>query len=102
MMNNACHIMSDGEILNSKHGEYKLYNATLYGNKVDTAKLSKRVSCSIKTLPIRIKFNYEYDTVKALKAGVTKDPSLTLDGKIFIEGLAQAEDIKDSFKLLTK
>jgi len=32
--------------------------------------------------------------------GIAKDPTLVLDGKIFIEGLISAEEIKEIFKKL--
>jgi len=47
-------------------------------------------------LPIKVKFNYEYSTQKAIDAGV----SIVLNGKIFLEGLTQAEDIAKAFKEL--
>jgi len=96
----ACHEMTNGEILNEDKKEYPLYFATLYGDKVLTAKFSKRLSCVIKHLPIRVKFNYEYSTQKAIDVGVTKDPTLVLNGKIFLEGLIQAEDMTKAFKEL--
>jgi len=96
-MNNACHSMDRGEILNLTQDDYPLYHALFYGSKVETAKFSKRVSCSIKHLPIRVAFDYEYNTIKAVEAGISKDPTLVLDGAIFIEGLAQAEEIKEAF-----
>jgi len=85
--------MEEGETLNASHTEYPLYKATLYGSKVSTAKLSKRVSCAIKALPIRVIFHYEYDTLQALEKGVTKEPTMSLHNEILIEGLMQAEDI---------
>jgi len=38
--------MANGEILN-KDKKYPLYFATLYGDRVLTAKFSKRLSCAI-------------------------------------------------------
>ena len=97
-MNEACHTMRHGEILNPDKTEYPLFHAVLYGDKVLTAKFSKRLSCAIKHLPLRVEFTYEYDTLKAIEKGITKDPTLVLDGKIFLEGLAQAEAITDAFE----
>ena len=94
----ACHEMNNGEILNAKHSEYPLFNATLYGDRVLSAKFSKRLSCAIKHLPLRVAFNFEYDTQKALDAGVTQDPTLVVDGKIFLEGLIQSEEITQKFQ----
>jgi len=100
-MSEACHEMSRGEVLNAAHMEYPLFEGILYGDKVNTAKFSKRLSCSIKHLPLRVSFDYEYDTLKAVEAGITKDPTFVLNGKIFLEGLVQAEDITEAFvKLL--
>ncbi len=98
MQENACHTMQEGEILNESHSEYPLYEGVLYGDRVSTAKFSKRLSCSIKHLPLRLKFHYEYDTLKAIENGVTKNPTLVLGGNIFLEGLVQAEDITKAFE----
>ncbi|ADN08490.1 hypothetical protein [Sulfurimonas autotrophica] len=98
----ACHTMNEGEILNESHPEYPLYEGVLYGDRVSTAKFSKRLSCSIKHLPLRLKFHYEYDTLKAIENGVTKSPTLILNGDIFLEGLTQAEEITKAFEQLSK
>jgi len=98
MQENACHTMQEGEILNESHSEYPLYEGVLYGDRATTAKFSKRLSCSIKHLPLRLKFHYEYDTLKAIENGVTKNPTLVLGGNIFLEGLVQAEDITKAFE----
>jgi len=97
-MNEACHTMENGEVLNTSRTEYPLFEGILYGDKVSTAKFSKRLSCSVKHLPLRIRFTYEYDTFKAVDAGITKDPTFVLDGKIFLEGLVQAEEITQAFE----
>ena len=99
-MQDACHEMSNGEILNKEHEKFRLYDAVLYGDRVLTAKFSKRLSCAIKHLPLRVAFRYEYDTQKALEVGVIKDPTLTLNGEIFLEGLVQAEEITKKFQEL--
>ncbi len=101
-MNEACHTMAEGEILNATKTEYPLYEAVLYGDRILTAKFSKRLSCAIKHLPIRVRFRYEYDTIKAIEAGVSKDPTLMVDGKIFLEGLIAAEEITRAFEKLIK
>ncbi len=97
-MNEACHIMSHGEILNEGKHQYPLFHAVLYGDRVSTAKFSKRLSCAIKHLPLSVKFTYEHNTLKAVGKGVTKDPTLVLNGKIFLEGLVQAEVITEAFE----
>jgi len=98
----ACHIMKKGEILNANHSEYPLFFATIYGDKLSTAKLSKRLSCSIKHLPIRLHFDFEYDTIKAIEAGISNDPTIVLDGEIFLEGLVNAEEISEKFQEFIK
>ena len=95
--------MSNGEILNVEKREYPLFYAVLYGDKVATAKFSKRLSCAIKHLPIRVQFNFEYDSYKAVEKGILQDPTLMLNEEIFIEGLVEAETITELFeKILTK
>jgi len=96
----VCKVMNDGEILNENKIEYPLFEGVLYGNKIDTAKFSKRLSCAIKHLPIRIKFHFIYDTAKAIEKGISKDPTFTLNGKIFLEGLVSAEEITQKFEKL--
>ena len=96
----ACHTMDEGEVLNATKTEYPLFHAVLYGDRVSTAKFSKRLSCAIKHLPLRVAFHYEHDTQKALDAGVRKDPTLLLDGEIFLEGLVSAEEITQAFEHL--
>ncbi len=96
----ACHTMDEGEVLNAAKTEYPLFHAVLYGDRVSTAKFSKRLSCAIKHLPLRVAFHYEHNTQKALDAGVRKDPTLVLDGEIFLEGLVAAEAITEAFEVL--
>jgi len=94
----ACHVMEEGEILNPQLDELPLHEAVLYGDRVLSAKFSKRLSCAIKHLPIRVRFRYEYSTEAAIEAGIAKDPTLVLDGKIFLEGLVPAEEIGKTFE----
>jgi len=95
---NVCREMQAGEILNPHKTETPLLHALLYGDKVATAKLSKRLSCAIKHLPLRVQFEYEYNTEKAIEVGIKKDPTLLLEGEIFLEGLPQAEQITVAFE----
>jgi len=97
---NVCREMQAGEILNPYKTEAPLLRALLYGNKVETKKFSKRLSCAIKHLPLRVQFEYEHSTQKAIEAGIQKDPTLVLNGKIFLEGLPQAERITEVFEQL--
>ncbi len=91
--------MRKGEVLNET-SSFPLHNAVIYGNKVDTVKLSKRVSCAIKHLPIRVKFSFVYDSLKAVEKGISKDPTMLVDDEIFIEGLIQSEEITKRFEKL--
>lgn len=100
MQATACYEMGEGEILNEFSTQYPLFEAILYGSKLSTAKFSKRLSCAIKHLPIRLKFHFEYDTLKAVQNGIAKDPTLLLNGELFLEGLVQAEDITKAFEKL--
>ncbi|QOP45804.1 hypothetical protein [Sulfurimonas paralvinellae] len=100
MQDNVCHEMSAGEVLNASHAEYPLHEALIYGSRLDCAKFSKRLSCAIKHLPIRVRFSFEHDPQKAIEQGITKDPTLVLDGEIFLEGLTQAEAITEAFEKL--
>ena len=68
--------------------------------KVIPAKFSKRLSCAIKHLPIRVQFRYEHDTLKAVEQGVGVDPTFVLDGAILFEGLVAAEAITQRFEAL--
>jgi len=94
----ACHEMAEGEVLNEHLRHMPLHTCKIYGDRVLSAKLSKRLSCAIKHLPIRLQFNYNYNTQEAIELGISKDPTLVLDGRIFIEGLIQAEDITRRFE----
>jgi hypothetical protein len=94
----ACHVMEEGEILNPHLTELPLHEAVLYGDRILTAKFSKRLSCAIKHLPIRLRFRYEPSTEAAIEAGIAKDPTLVLDGEVFLEGLMPAEEIMEKFE----
>ncbi len=94
----ACHVMDEGEILNPQLTEAPLHEAVLYGDRVLTAKFSKRLSCAIKHLPIRVRFRYNHSTEEAIERGIAKDPTLVLDGEIFLEGLVPAEEITRAFE----
>ena len=82
-MSEACHEMVTGEILNAAHGEYPLYKAVLYGDRILTAKFSKRLSCAIKHLPLRLVFSCEYDVAKAMEKGVQKTQAFYLTVRFF-------------------
>ncbi len=98
----ACRVMDEGEILNPHLAEVPLHEAVLYGDRVLTAKFSKRLSCAIKHLPIRLRFRYNHSTEEAIERGIAKDPTLVLDGEIFLEGLVPAEEITRAFEAYLK
>jgi len=54
--------------------------------------------CAIKHPPLRVQFDYQHNTQKAIEAGIKKDPTLVLDGEIFLAGLPQAEQISEAFE----
>ena len=99
-MSNICREMHEGEILNKEKVHTILYKATLYGDRLECAKFSKRLSCAIKHLPLQIQFSFEYDTQKAIEIGVVKSPTLLLNNHIFLEGLLQSELITEAFENL--
>ncbi len=94
----SCHEMNNGQILNETKSQYPLYTVILYGDKIDCTKFSKRISCAIKHLPLRVQFFFEYNTEKAINAGVRISPTLIIDNQILIEGLTQAENITEIFE----
>ena len=94
----ACHVMNEGEILNPHRSDLPLHETVLYGDRILTAKFSKRLSCAIKHLPIRVRFRYNHSIEEAIDMGIAKDPTLVLDGEIFLEGLVSAEEITKAFK----
>ncbi|WP_458700455.1 thioredoxin family protein [Sulfurospirillum sp. 1307] len=96
-MDNFCHALEKDEILNEKNTDFPLYKLYIYGSKLECLKISKRIMCSIKHLPIRVKVHYIYDTKEAIEKGIAKDPSVMLGGDIIIEGLISAEEIEKIF-----
>jgi len=94
----VCRVMEDGEILNPHLDNLALNEAIIYGDKVLSQKLSKRLSCAIKHLPIRLKFSYNYSIEDAIDIGISKDPTMVLNSQIFIEGLISTEEITEKFE----
>lgn len=99
-MAKACFELKNGEILNATHLEYPLFDITIHGGKLECAKLSKRVVCALRQLPLRLSIKYEHNTQISADMGVRFDPTLTLGGSIFIEGLISAEEISVKFQNL--
>jgi len=97
-----CYPLAEGEILHAEHKSWPLFRVTIHGSDIERIKLSKRLSCAIKHLPLRLQVHYEKDTMKSIQEGIAKDPTLTLNGKILLEGLVSAEEITKTFENLLK
>ena len=90
--------MSSSKTREGIHSEYPLYKAIFYGDRVGTEKLSRRFSCATRFLPIRVAYTFEYDSLKAIEAGVLTDPTVIFDKKLIFEGLVQAESMTPAVK----
>ena len=101
-MYDYCYALNEGEILNEGHNEWPLFKLLICGSKIETLKISKRIMCTLKHLPLRLQVFYEHDTLKCLELGGGSDPSVFLDNKLLFEGLIQAEEIKTIFEKLLK
>ena len=101
-MYDVCYALNEGEILNESHPEWPLFVLTICGSKVETLKISKRIMCTLKHLPLRLQVFYEHNAEKCIEMGGGGDPSVFLDGKLLFEGLVQAEEIKEIFEKLLK
>jgi len=101
-MYDYCYALSEGEILNEGHNEWPLFKLLICGSKIESLKISKRIMCTLKHLPLRLQVFYEHDTLKCLELGGGADPSVFLDNKLLFEGLIQAEEIKTIFEKLIK
>ena len=101
-MYDYCYALREGEILNESHPEWPLFVLTICGSKIESLKISKRIMCTLKHLPLRLQVFYEHNTIKCLELGGGNDPSVFLDRKLLFEGLIQAEEIKEIFEKLLK
>jgi hypothetical protein len=101
-MYDACYPLEEGEILNESHPEWPLFILNIYGSKLESLKISKRIMCTLKHLPLRLQVFYNHDTLKAIEVGCGKDPCIKMNGKIVFEGLIQAEEIREIFEKLLK
>ena len=97
-----CYALNEGEILNENHREWPLFVLTICGSKVETLKMSKRVMCTLKHMPLRLQVFYENNAEKCIELGGGGDPSVFLGEKLLFEGLIQAEEIKEIFEKLLK
>ena len=102
MMYDYCYALNEGEILNEGHNEWPLFKLLICGSKIETLKISKRIMCTLKHMPLRLQVFYEHDTQICLQKGGGGDPSVFLGNKLLFEGLIQAEDIKAIFEKLLK
>lgn len=89
----TCAEFRPGEILNASHLEWPLLEGMIYGDATLSLKFAKRLVCGVKHLPLRLSLSIITDTVAAIEAGVSHDPTLFINGKPFIEGLVTAETI---------
>lgn len=55
----SCYTLNEGEVLHEKNSEYPLFEVTIYGSKIEGIKISKRLTCSVKHLPVRVKIHYQ-------------------------------------------
>jgi hypothetical protein len=94
----SCSLVKNGDVLNKEKLSSPLFVCVIYADKIALVKLSKRISCAIKTLPLRVKLILESDIEKAIGAGATKECALEVDGKIVFDGEFMAEDIEEIFK----
>ena len=97
-----CYPLKEGEVLNEEHKEWELFDVTIHGSDRERIKLSKRLVCSLKHLPLRFRIKYEKDTEKSIEKGVGSDPTLEYDGKLIAEGLVSAERLSEIFQELLK
>ncbi|WP_353663152.1 hypothetical protein [Hydrogenimonas sp. SS33] len=95
-----CYPLAEGETLNEDHPEWPLFAVTIHGSDRERVKLSKRLVCAVKHLPLRLRIRYEKDVERSLEAGVAKDPTLTLGDTILAEGLVAAERLTEIFETL--
>ena len=92
-----CYPLKEGEILNEDKA-YPLFEVTIHGSDTNRVKLSKRLVCAVKHLPLRLKIHYQKDTAKSIEKGVAKDPTLEYNGNFLAEGLISAEEITKIFE----
>ena len=101
-MHDYCYALREAEILNEDHNEWPLFKLLICGSKIECLKISKRIMCTLKHLPLRLQVFYEHNTLTCLELGGGADPSVFLNNKLLFEGLIQAEDIKTIFEKLLK
>ena len=95
-----CYPLAEGEVLNEDHPEWPLFVVTIHGGDRERVKLSKRLVCAVKHLPLRLTIRYEKDAEKSIGIGVAKDPTLEMEGRFLAEGLVSAEELTETFERL--
>jgi len=95
-----CYPLKEGEELNEEHPEWPLFEVTIHGSEKERVKLSKRLVCAVKHLPLRLRIRYEKETARSVEAGIAYDPTLTLEKEILAEGLVPAERLTEIFEKL--
>jgi hypothetical protein len=96
----ACAPLAPGELLNASHSDWPLFELTIHGSARERIKLSKRLVCALKHLPLRLSIHYEKDTERSIEVGVAKDPTLEWNGHLIAEGLVDAESLTERFEKL--
>ncbi|WP_456485538.1 hypothetical protein [Hydrogenimonas sp.] len=97
-----CYPLKEGEVLNHEHPEWPLFEVTIHGSDKERVKLSKRLVCAVKHLPLRLSIKYEKNAEKSIEIGVAKDPTLEYEGVFIAEGLVPAEELTETFENLLK
>ncbi|MBD3791479.1 MAG: hypothetical protein IE918_04905 [Campylobacterales bacterium] len=75
-----------------------MIEAVIYGDPTLCTKLAKRLVCGVRDLPLRLRLNTVTDTQAAIEAGATHDPSLFINGKLFIGGLVASETMTQAMQ----
>lgn len=96
----TCAPLEIGEILNSEHTQWPLFDVSIHGGKLESIKLLKRLVCGVKHLPLRLRTSFEHDTQRSIELGVRVDPTLVWNDTCVIEGLLSAEMITQTFETL--
>lgn len=94
--------MTTGQLLHADHPEWPLFHATIHGGERERIKLSKRLTCGLRHLPLRLAITYETDPERSMAAGVGADPTLMVDGEIVAEGLMATEQFTARFEALLR
>lgn len=97
-----CYALREGEVLHADYPEWPLFNITIHGSDRERVKISKRLMCAVKHLPLRLQVHYEKNAINSIEKGISKDPTIVCNDHILLEGLVSAEEITETFKNLLK